>query len=149
MTMNLSEAVAEARRSGDYQSVLESIPYMAFLGLKVSADQNGPVVRMPGSDHIVGNPVLPAIHGGVVGALLESTAIIHIIWMHESRHVPKIINLTVEYLRSARVVDTFAQAVITKHGRRIANVRIEAWQAERAKPVAAAHAHFLLPSDDA
>jgi acyl-coenzyme A thioesterase PaaI-like protein len=103
---------------------------------------------MPGSDHIIGNPVLPAIHGGVVGAHLESTAIIHLIWGRESRQVPKIINLTIEYLRSARVVDTFAQATITKHGRRIANMRIEAWQADRNKPVAAAHAHFLLPGEE-
>ncbi|ANK83102.1 MAG: hypothetical protein TEF_21595 [Rhizobiales bacterium NRL2] len=146
--MSIADAVARARETGEYQDVLESIPYMAFLGLTVDHDENGPIVRMPGSDHIIGNPVLPAIHGGVVGAFLESAAIIHLIWAHESRQVPKIINLTVEYLRSARVVETFAQATITKHGRRIANVRIEAWQADRAKPVAAAHAHFLLPAEE-
>ncbi|WP_416898676.1 MAG: PaaI family thioesterase [Minwuia sp.] len=146
--MNITEAVAQARTDGDYQGVIDSIPYMKFLGLTVSSDENGPLVMMPGSDHIIGNPVLPAIHGGVVGAFLESAAIVHLIWAHESRSVPKIINLTVEYLRSARVVDTYAQATITKHGRRIANMRIEAWQADRAKPVAAAHAHFLLPGEE-
>ncbi|GJL86493.1 MAG: thioesterase [Minwuia thermotolerans] len=145
MTTTIVDAVKAARESGDYQSVLDSIPYMKFLGLVVEPDTAGPICRMPGSDHIIGNPVLPAIHGGVVGALLESTAIMHIMWSHESLHVPKIINLTVEYLRSARVVDTYAQAIITKQGRRIANMRVEAWQADRAKPVAAAHAHFLLP----
>lgn len=148
MTATLVDAVRAARESGDYQTVLESIPYMKFLGLVVEADEKGPICRMPGSDHIIGNPVLPAIHGGVVGALLESTAIMHIMWSRESLHVPKIINLTVEYLRSARVVDTYAQGVITKQGRRIANMRIEAWQADRDKPVAAAHAHFLLPRED-
>lgn len=146
--MNIAEAVVRARETGEYQDVLDAIPYMAFLGLTMTHDENGPIVCMPGSDHIIGNPVLPAIHGGVVGAFLESTAIIHLIWAHESRQVPKIINLTIEYLRSARVVDTFAQATITKHGRRIANVRIEAWQKDRAKPVAAAHAHFLLPAGE-
>lgn len=146
--MNIAEAVTRARDSGEYQEVLDAIPYMAFLGLTMDHDENGPIVRMPGSDHIIGNPVLPAIHGGVVGAFLESTAIIHLIWAHESRQVPKIINLTIEYLRSARVMDTYAQATITKHGRRIANVRIEAWQKDRAKPVAAAHAHFLLPASE-
>lgn len=145
--MTITDAVAAARESGDYQSVIDNIPYMKFLGLTVSADENGPIVTMPGSEHIIGNPVLPAIHGGVVGAMLESTAIMHLIWAQESRHVPKIVNLTIDYLRSARVVDTHAQATITKHGRRIANIRIEAWQADRAKPVAAAHAHFLLPGE--
>jgi uncharacterized protein (TIGR00369 family) len=145
--MSITDAVAAARKSGDYQSVIDSIPYMRFLGLTVSADDNGPVVTMPGSDHIIGNPVLPAIHGGVVGAFLESTAIMHLIWARESQQVPKIVNLTIDYLRSARVIDTHAQATITKHGRRIANIRIEAWQGDREKPVAAAHAHFLLPGE--
>jgi len=147
--MTITDAVAAARETGDYQSVIDNIPYMKFLGLTVGADENGPIVTMPGSEHIIGNPVLPAIHGGVVGAFLESTAIMHLIWAQESRQVPKIVNLTIDYLRSARVVDTHAQAIITKHGRRIANIRIEAWQADRAKPVAAAHAHFLLPADPA
>ena len=145
--MTITDAVAAARETGDYQSVIDNIPYMKFLGLTVGADENGPIVTMPGSEHIIGNPVLPAIHGGVVGAFLESTAIMHLIWAQESRQVPKIVNLTIDYLRSARVVDTHAQATITKHGRRIANIRIEAWQADRAKPVAAAHAHFLLPGE--
>ncbi|WP_417517394.1 PaaI family thioesterase [Minwuia sp.] len=145
--MNISDIVKQAQSTEDYQSVIDTIPYMRFLGLTVSADAQGPIVRMPGSDHIIGNPILPAIHGGVVGAFLESTAIVHLIWARESQQVPKIINLTIDYLRSARVVDTFAQATITKHGRRIANMHIEAWQADRDKPVAAAHAHFLLPAE--
>jgi acyl-coenzyme A thioesterase PaaI-like protein len=145
--MSITEAVAMARQTGEYQNVIDSIPYMRFLGLTVSGDEDGPIVTMPGSDHIIGNPVLPAIHGGVVGAFLESTAIMHLIWARESQQVPKIVNLTIDYLRSARVVDTHAQAIITKHGRRIANIRIEAWQTDRAKPVAAAHAHFLLPGE--
>lgn len=147
--MTITDAVARARETGEYQAVIDNIPYMKFLGLTVSADENGPIVTMPGSEHIIGNPVLPAIHGGVVGAMLESTAIMHLIWAQESRQVPKIVNLTIDYLRSARVVDTHAQATITKHGRRIANIRIEAWQGDREKPVAAAHAHFLLPADPA
>jgi len=145
--MSITDAVARARETGEYQAVIDSIPYMRFLGLTVAGDENGPIVTMPGSEHIIGNPVLPAIHGGVVGAFMESAAIVHLIWARESRQVPKIVNLTIEYLRSARVVDTYAQATITKHGRRIANMRIEAWQADRAKPVAAAHAHFLLPGE--
>ena len=58
--------------------------------------------------------------------------------------VPKTINITVEYLRSGKPQDTFARAVFTKHGRRVANVRAYAWQDDPTKPVAAANAHFLL-----
>ncbi|WP_290818359.1 PaaI family thioesterase [Ferrovibrio sp.] len=84
------------------------------------------------------------MHGGVVGALLESAAIVQLIWSADADRIPKIIDLQVDYLRSARPVETFARAIITKHGRRVANVRAEAWQDDPARPVAAAHAHFLL-----
>jgi acyl-coenzyme A thioesterase PaaI-like protein len=99
---------------------------------------------MRASQSLIGNPILPAIHGGTVGALLESAAIFKLVWEIRSIAVPKTINITVDYLRSARVVDTHARAIITKHGRRVANVQVRAWQADEAKPVAAAHAHFLL-----
>jgi acyl-coenzyme A thioesterase PaaI-like protein len=62
--------------------------------------------------------------------------------------VPKTINITVDYLRSARVADTYARAVITKHGRRVANVQVRAWQGDESRPIAAAHAHFLLKTQD-
>ena len=62
--------------------------------------------------------------------------------------MPKTINITVDYLRSARLVDTHARAMITKHGRRVANVQVRAWQGDESKPIAAAHAHFLLKTLD-
>jgi acyl-coenzyme A thioesterase PaaI-like protein len=58
--------------------------------------------------------------------------------------VPKIVNLSVDYLRPALALDTFARGTVIKQGRRVANVRVEAWQNDPARPVAAAHAHFLL-----
>ena len=93
---------------------------------------------------MVGNPMLPALHGGTMGALLESTAIFELLWHAESIVLPKTINLTVQYLRSARPVDTFATATITKHGRRVVAARAEAWQGADERPVATASAHFLV-----
>lgn len=132
------------RETGRFEPVLASIPYTQLLGLRVAVVDGEPITTMPGAPHLVGNPVLPAIHGGTVGALLESAAIFKLIWEIRSIAVPKTINITVDYLRSARVVDTHARATITKHGRRVANVQVRAWQGDESKPVAAAHAHFLL-----
>jgi uncharacterized protein (TIGR00369 family) len=131
----------------DYQKFLELIPYAKFLGLSIdSIDERGRVVtRMRFDKGIVGNPNLPAVHGGVIGAFLEMAAIIQLVREGEGDHLPKPINLTVDYLRSARAHDTLAHATITKHGRRVANVRVEAWQDDSEKPVAAAHGHFLMP----
>ena len=85
-----------------------------------------------------------AIHGGVIGAFLEFAAILELVRQGEGERLPKPIDLTIDYLRSARGVDAFARATITKHGRRVANVRVEAWQQSEER-LAAAHGHFLLP----
>jgi uncharacterized protein (TIGR00369 family) len=142
--MTLEAAIAAAKESDDYQSVLDAIPYNSFLGLAVRMIDDGPLCVLPADKKLIGNPVLPALHGGVVGALLESAAIFQLIYRHETVHVPKTIDLSIDYLRSGRPVETFALAHVTKHGRRVANVRVEAWQDDRSRPIAAAHAHFLL-----
>ena len=136
--------LADAKAGGDYQAVVDTIPYNVFLGLQVRADDNGLICVLPGDRKLVGNPVLPALHGGVVGAFLESAAIMELIYVSDTVHVPKTITFTIDFLRSAKPIETFARARVTKHGRRIANVRVEAWQDDPERPVAAAIAHLLL-----
>ena len=130
----------------DYQALLDRIPYARFLGVAVEGvSEPGVLIRLRFAQHIVGNPALPAIHGGVIGAFLEFAAILELVRQGEGDRLAKPIDLTIDYLRSARPVDAFARATITKHGRRVANVRVEAWQGEEVRLVAAAHGHFLLP----
>lgn len=142
--MNLQHAIAEAKQTGNYQTVVDAMPYNVFLGLRLERTREGPCCVLPADSKLIGNPVLPALHGGVIGALLESAAIMQIMWAHESVHVPKTINLTIDYLRPAKPVETYAHGNLTRHGRRIANVQVEAWQEDRAHPVATALVHFLL-----
>ena len=61
---------------------------------------------------------------------------------------PKPIDVTIEYLRSARPLTTYARAHVRKLGRRIANVHVEAWQEQRANPVATLRGHFLVTPKD-
>jgi len=140
----LTALVSGARAAGEPSRLLNAIPYARMLGLRAELDEGALVVCMPRSEHLVGNPVLPALHGGTVGALLESAAILELLWQKDSESVPKTITLTVDYLRSARLQDSFARAVITKHGRRVANVQVRAYQDNPDKPIATANAHFLL-----
>jgi uncharacterized protein (TIGR00369 family) len=142
--MGPEEYIAQLRAAGQFDRLLSVIPYARHLGMSVQIVDGDPITKMAASDSNIGNPVLPALHGGTVGALLESAAIFKLLWEIESIAVPKTVNITVDYLRSARVADTFARASITKHGRRVANVQVRAWQADEQKPIAAAHAHFLL-----
>ena len=145
--MRLRDAVAAVRESGDFEALREAIPYTQFMGITAEVVDDDVIGKMKYSDHLVGNATVPALHGGTLGALMESTAIFKLLWHGETEAVPKTINITVEYLRSARAQDTFAKAVFTRHGRRVANVRVFAYQDEPDEPVAVATAHFLLVQD--
>jgi uncharacterized protein (TIGR00369 family) len=142
--VTLIERLGEAKRAGDYQAAMDAIPYAKFLGLTGAMVGDELITTMRYADHLIGNPALPALHGGTLGALLESAAIFELLWRAETIVLPKTITLTVDYLRSGAAVDTHARGIVTRHGRRVTNVRMEAWQTDRGTPVATAHAIFLV-----
>jgi uncharacterized protein (TIGR00369 family) len=124
--------------------VLAAIPYAGFLGVEV--DRAGGTLEcvLPFRQEIVGNVMLPAIHGGVIGAFLELTAILRLIDESGTDNVPKPINFAIDYLRSAGPASTRARADIFKLGRRVAVVHVIAWQDDPSRPVAAGNGKFLL-----
>jgi acyl-coenzyme A thioesterase PaaI-like protein len=139
-----SELLASAKEKGQIGSLVDSIPYLRFLGIGIELVGGVVVGKMTYARHLIGNASLPALHGGTIGALLESTAIVQTLWEAETTHLPKIVTITIDFLRSGRPVDTFASGVITKHGRRVVTVGVEAWQEDRTRPIARANAHFLV-----
>ena len=142
--MTLIETLGAAKREGNYQAFIDAVPYARFLNLTAGEIDGELVTTMRYGDHLIGNPSLPALHGGTLGALLESAAIFELLWRAETIVLPKTITLTVDYLRSGGAVDTHARGIVTRHGRRVTNVRMEAWQSDRTTPVATAHAIFLV-----
>lgn len=140
----LRECLAKAKQSGDWQPMVEAIPYAKWLGLALELRDGAPVCTMKFDPKLIGNASIPALHGGTLGGLLESAAVFQLLWASESIVLPKVVNVTVDYLRSARPVDTYATGEIFKQGRRVTTVRAIAWQEDRSKPVASANAHFLV-----
>jgi len=124
------------------------IPYASFLGVRAELKGDELTLVLPYSEHLVGNPLLPALHGGVVGALMELTAITQLAMSSKSTKFPKTIDIGVDYLRSGKPLDTYARAKVIKIGRRVANVQVEAWQNERSQPIAAMHGHFLVADEE-
>jgi uncharacterized protein (TIGR00369 family) len=124
---------------------LARIPYAAFLGVRAELKGDELTLVLPFQEHLIGNPLLPALHGGVVGAFMELAALTQLAITSKSLKTAKTIDINVDYLRSGKPVDTFARARVVKIGRRVANVQVEAWQAERSAPIAALHGHFLAP----
>ena len=149
MSTSLIKRLEEARRKRDVSRLAEAIPYAKWMHIAPETTTGELLTRMRYHESLIGNTHLPAIHGGTLGAMLEMTAIFHLLWETDTQTVPKIVNITVDYLRSAGPRDVIAAAKVTKQGRRMVNVFAEAWQDDRSKPVASASAHFLVQSDDA
>jgi uncharacterized protein (TIGR00369 family) len=116
-------------------------PFARALGIRLGDD--GTLV-MPFSPKIIGNPILPAIHGGITGAFLETAAIIGVTRELGVSALPKPIGLTINYLRSGRALDSFANVSIVKQGRRVVAFEAKAWQDDPTKPIASAFGHFML-----
>ena len=128
--------------------ILATLPYARFLGLKTFVSGDEVTVIMPFADKLIGNPMLPALHGGSTAALLEMTAMAQLALAFPSPRLPRPINVTVAYLRTGRPIDVFARARISRAGRRLAHVQAEAWQEERSQPLASLTAHFLLDNQN-
>jgi uncharacterized protein (TIGR00369 family) len=120
------------------------VPYVRFLGMHAELSGDEMTGVLPFAPHLIGNTHLPALHGGVLGAFLEMTALAQLSVTQGSQRVHKTIDITIEYLRPGRALTTYARADLRKVGRRIANIHVEAWQDARDHPVAALRGHFLL-----
>lgn len=144
MSTCLVDVIAEAKRTNQPGRLTDIVPYARFMGLSMRHVAGELLGLLTYSNMLVGNAALPALHGGAIGALLESTAIFQLLWESETVVLPKTIDITVDYLRSGRPVDTWAKGILTRQGRRVANVRVEAWQEDRQRPIAIAHGHFLI-----
>ena len=158
--------VIKQRRDAAMRALVEGVPYITFLG--ISFDRRGDELTaiLPFSEKLIGNPMLPAIHGGVTAAFLEVAAIIELSWsflwddIESGRldvealtpetmpRLPKTIDFTVDYLRSGLPRDAYARARVNRSGRRYASVHVEAWQDNRARLFAQATGHFLMPARD-
>jgi len=124
--------------------LLQRLPYARFLDLEGRLEDETLTVVMPFADKLIGNPLLPALHGGSTAALLEMTAIAQVALAYPRLRLPRPINVTVSYLRSGRPVDVLARARISRAGRRVAHVLAEAWQEDATQPIATLVANFLL-----
>ena len=135
-------------RAEALQAFLARVPFVQTLGMQCDIKGDEMTAILPFQDKLIGSVALQALHGGAIGSFLELTAMAQVFLLTELETPPKTINLTIDYLRSAKSEDLYARATVTKLGRRIANVRCEAWQSDRAKPVAGLHAHFLVSAPE-
>ena len=133
------------------QAMLTAIPFVNFIGLDFALDDKGDLcARMPFKEALIGNPLLPALHGGSLAAFMELTAmgelILAIPKSLKPEPLPKLVNTSIQYLRSAKTRDTWASARINRLGRNFALVEVKAWQDDQNLIVSSLQCHFLLRS---
>ena len=124
--------------------LLDRLPYARFLGLMTATEGQTLTVTMPFDQKLIGNPVLPALHGGATGGFLECAGMFYLLLQTETQSLPKTFDFNIDYLRTGLAQDTYANVVMVKQGRRVANLRIEAWQSSPDKPIALGHCNFML-----
>ncbi|WP_187429456.1 hypothetical protein ROLI_032420 [Roseobacter fucihabitans] len=155
--------VIKQRRDATLRALVEGVPYIQYLGMQFERKGDELTGVLPFDQKLIGNPMLPAIHGGVTAAFLEVTSIITLSWTYlwedvESGAIdtdtlksgglprlPKTIDFSTDYLRSGLPRDAYARARINRSGRRYASVHVEAWQDNRNRLFAQATGHFLMP----
>jgi len=160
-----SVQVVKQRRDAALARMVGQVPYVRHLGVVFDRRGDELTAQLPYDRKLVGNPRLPALHGGAIGAFLEIAAIMELAWGQvwermegggpEARAIeaghfppwPKTIDFTVDYLRSGLPRDAYARARVNRVGRRYASVHVEAWQDNRARLFAQATGHFLMAQE--
>jgi acyl-coenzyme A thioesterase PaaI-like protein len=153
--------LVKGRRDAALKTLVEGVPYIGYLGIHFDRRGDELTGILPFDEKLIGNPRLPALHGGAIAAFLEVTAIIELsftmLWEEieagrmgpDTRpRLPKTIDFTIDYLRSGLPRDAYARARVNRSGRRYASVHVEAWQDNRARLFAQATGHFLMPAVD-
>jgi uncharacterized protein (TIGR00369 family) len=118
-------------------------PYAQLLKLRTEEKDGTLRFIMPFHDDVVGRPGF--WHGGAIAGLLEFAAFTALDRALDDASVTKKpVTVTVDYLRGGIPQDTYAEAVIERLGKRMANVEAFAWQGEPGRPIASARINFLL-----
>ncbi len=153
--------IVKQRRDDALNQLINGIPFVTFLGMQFDRRGDELTSVLPYDEKLVGNAMLPALHGGATAGFLETTAIVELGWammwdaLEEGEPqekalpgLPKTIDFSVDYLRSGLPRDAYARARVNRSGRRYASVHVEAWQDNRSRLFAQATGHFLMPHRD-
>ena len=91
-----------ARSESNPQKILDLIPYSSFIGAQAKIDESGVMYWLERRPSNIGNPSLPAIHGGVIGGFLELSASIELLYFLDVASIPKVVDFSLDYLRPGR-----------------------------------------------
>lgn len=142
--MALVKTLNQIKSNHDFEALVDLIPYAKFIGVETSLVGDNIVSTLPYLETNIGNPAIPALHGGLVAGFMENSAFFHLIWEIELVKTPKVIDFSIDYLRPGLASTTYSHCEIVRLGKRVALCSVKAWQDDIDKPIAIARGHFLL-----
>ena len=112
--MKILEDLRREGRADDMQALIDHIPYARFLGIRIDRKGTEITTILPFDDRLIGNTTLPALHGGAVGAFLELTSVIQLLYNTQCERLPKTVDVSIDYLRSGHPIDTYGRATVNR-----------------------------------
>lgn len=102
----------------------EWIAFNKFLGMKVEEIREGYArIRVPFRAELIGDPVRPAIHGGVLSALIDACGGVACFTMVDPSDRLSTVDMRVDYLRPAAAVDLVCVSEVVRMGNRVGAVK--------------------------
>jgi uncharacterized protein (TIGR00369 family) len=98
----------------------EHIPFNKYLGLKLTRiSDDGVTLSIPFREEFVGDPIRPALHGGVISMLIDTAggAATYVAAKQLSR--VSTVDLVVDYLRAGPLADIHCHARVKRRGNRV------------------------------
>lgn len=106
--------------------------------LAISATDDPELYVLDFQEHHIGNPIIRSVHGGVVGALIESAAEKALVAALKEKGLPIEVEVTtasIDYLRVTKDAPLYARVDIVRIARRIAFLDVKVWQDSEELPV--------------
>ena len=121
------------------QLMEEFIPFNRYLGIKVVAVEKGRAhLTLPFRPEFVGDPLRPALHGGVVSTMADVAGGLAM-WTGALDHRSRVstIDLRIDYLRPGRLLALDAEAIVVRQGNRVGVVDVKLFHPDHHNEVVA------------
>ncbi len=107
-------------------------------------EEDGLTWRLSPGPDLIGNPLIPAVHGGAVTAFLELACGAVVAHRLNLSVLPRLVSVNIQFLAPTRLRDLVARPVIRRIGKRAAVVHADTWQENPGAPVCTAQCDFSL-----
>jgi uncharacterized protein (TIGR00369 family) len=102
------------------QFMQQRIPFNRFLGIQVKVLQDGFArMELPFRQEFIGDPVRPALHGGVVSTLVDTCGGCAVWTRVDTQDRVATVDLRVDYLRPGPLADLACEATVVRAGNRV------------------------------